>query len=97
MRPHPSLRFTVCSRCRTRSKSLRKLPCCDYVLCAACFERWLAGDIADEHREGTDVTAVAEGYVSVTPIYLDMTHYSLLSDMKSSGVEDMLSDSLKKH
>ena len=57
---------------------------------------WLAGDTIDEHSDGTDVTAVANGYVSVTPIYLDMTHYSLLNDMKSAGVEDILSGSLKK-
>jgi hypothetical protein len=46
MHASPSFRFTICSRCRARSKSLRKLPCCDYVICAACFEQWLMGDIA---------------------------------------------------
>ena len=26
------------------------------------------------HREGTDLAAVNNGYVSVTPIHMDMTH-----------------------
>ncbi|MDR3254439.1 MAG: 5'/3'-nucleotidase SurE [Synergistaceae bacterium] len=56
---------------------------------------WLAGDVTDEQSPGTDVTAVAEGYVSVTPVFLDMTHYALLDDLKSAGLEDTLSNSLK--
>jgi 5'-nucleotidase len=56
---------------------------------------WLAGEVTDEDSEGSDVTAVAGGYVSVTPVYLDMTSYSLLYDMRSSGLEETLSQSLK--
>lgn len=58
---------------------------------------WLAGDVEEDHAPGTDVAAVAEGYVSVTPIYLDMTNYSLLYDMKSAGVEENLTKLLKKN
>ncbi|MDR1944407.1 MAG: 5'/3'-nucleotidase SurE [Synergistaceae bacterium] len=56
---------------------------------------WISGDIVDEHGEGTDVTAVSEGYVSVTPVYMDMTNYSLLYDMRVSGVEEALGGALK--
>jgi 5'-nucleotidase len=58
---------------------------------------WIGGDIHDELADGTDVTAVSEGYVSITPVYLDMTSYSFLYDMKASGVEETLSKSLKKN
>jgi 5'-nucleotidase len=58
---------------------------------------WLAGDVEEDHVPGTDVGAVADGYVSVTPIYLDMTNYSLLYDMKSAGVEENLTKFLKKN
>jgi 5'-nucleotidase len=58
---------------------------------------WIAGDVAEELAEGTDVAAVADGYVSVTPVYLDMTSYSLLYDMRSAGVEESLTKSLKKN
>lgn len=51
---------------------------------------WIAGRIDDEHEEGSDVSAVRDGYVSVTPIGMDMTHYGLLSEMKTSGVEERL-------
>ena len=34
-------------------------------------------------EEGTDVWAVANGYVSVTPVHLDMTDYRLLAEIKN--------------
>lgn len=36
---------------------------------------WIGGNHppTDSHEPGTDVTAVAEGYVSITPIHLDLT------------------------
>jgi 5'-nucleotidase len=57
---------------------------------------WMSGDVVEKQVDGTDVTAVSEGYVSVTPVYIDMTNYALLYDMKSSGVEEVLSKSLKQ-
>ncbi|MCF7936376.1 MAG: 5'/3'-nucleotidase SurE [Synergistales bacterium] len=39
---------------------------------------WLAGRPEDELVEGTDVWAVEQGYVSVTPVHMDLTHYPTL-------------------
>lgn len=45
---------------------------------------WIGGSIIrSEGAEGTDVAAVADGYVSVTPIHLDMTNHSLLEKLRS--------------
>ena len=36
---------------------------------------WIGGLRSDEaYQEGTDLRAVAEGYISITPIHMDMTH-----------------------
>jgi 5'-nucleotidase len=42
----------------------------------------LAGD-GDDAGEGTDFHAVANNYVSVTPIHVDMTQYDVLNSMKT--------------
>jgi 5'-nucleotidase len=46
---------------------------------------WITGDPltgnAAEGR-GTDIEAVAEGYVSITPIHLDMTEHALLTELR---------------
>ncbi|MDR1915993.1 MAG: 5'/3'-nucleotidase SurE [Synergistaceae bacterium] len=55
---------------------------------------WLAGKIEDVFDEGTDVTAVREGYVSVTPVNMDMTDYAVLDEMLSEGVGNILAKSL---
>lgn len=36
---------------------------------------WIAGTPRWEHREGTDYAAVTDGFVSVTPLHLDLTDY----------------------
>lgn len=44
---------------------------------------WIGGGIPYwEHAEDTDIHAVEEGYVSVTPIHLDLTNYSALELLK---------------
>ena len=46
---------------------------------------WLGGSIAGDPSQaeiGTDVRANAEGYVSVTPIQLDMTAYQTMPDLQ---------------
>jgi 5'-nucleotidase len=46
---------------------------------------WLGGSLSEEARGaggGTDVRAVADGFISVTPIHLDLTAYSLLPTLK---------------
>jgi 5'-nucleotidase len=45
---------------------------------------WTIGDVPTGVPErGTDIGALAEGYVSVTPIQLDLTAYQLLPDLVS--------------
>lgn len=38
-----------------------------------------------EHGEDTDINAVENGYVSVTPIHLDLTNYKALDYLKGQG------------
>lgn len=41
---------------------------------------WLAlGSIAPPQDDGTDLPTVAEGYVTVTPLHLDLTHHASLA------------------
>ena len=44
----------------------------------------------DELDEGSDVKAVADDKISVTPVHLDFTDYSMLGEVRSWGVENML-------
>ena len=45
---------------------------------------WIGGDVPGGHLdEGTDIWAVANGYVSVTPMHLDMTAHDLLPDLQT--------------
>ena len=55
---------------------------------------WIAGKQQDTEEEGTDVTAVNEGYISVTPLHLDMTQYDLLAEMRSQELDKKLGRSL---
>lgn len=44
---------------------------------------WLGGGRpVDVHDDGSDVGAVANGFISVTPITLDMTNYAFLGDLE---------------
>jgi 5'-nucleotidase len=51
---------------------------------------WLGGDLPEDVlEEGTDVWAVAERAVSVTPIHLDLTAYPLLNELHQwTHIED---------
>jgi len=43
---------------------------------------WLAGDVVDVPGEaGTDVEAIREGLISITPIHFDLTNYSIMKDV----------------
>jgi len=42
---------------------------------------WIGGTFVDTKAEGTDLLAVAEGWVSVTPLHMDMTDYRALADL----------------
>jgi 5'-nucleotidase len=39
---------------------------------------WIGGEIPPIPQEGTDVTAIAGGYISITPLGIDLTDYVLL-------------------
>ncbi|MTI81007.1 MAG: 5'/3'-nucleotidase SurE [Firmicutes bacterium] len=45
---------------------------------------WMAGEPEnlDEDDPETDVNAIKEGYISITPIQTDVTHYPFLEEMK---------------
>lgn len=49
---------------------------------------WIGGEApsGDITEEGTDLWATYNGYVSLTPIGLDMTHYTMLREMENWGV-----------
>ncbi len=45
---------------------------------------WIGGALVGSHlEEGTDVAAIEEGYVSVTPIHMDLTDHKLLDTLRS--------------
>jgi 5'-nucleotidase len=51
---------------------------------------WIGGDrpTGDIEEVGTDVWAVAEGYISITPIKLDMTARSFHKELQNWRLED---------
>lgn len=48
---------------------------------------WIGGAMTDEPSEGTDLQAIADGYVSLTPLHLDLTDYRTLA-----GLDALLAD-----
>jgi len=46
---------------------------------------WIGGDIPSIPQKGTDVTAVADGYISITPLGIDLTDYVLLERLQQLG------------
>lgn len=51
---------------------------------------WVSGRPEDDLVEGSDVWAAAHGYVSITPLHMDMTHYGALEIMKNDGMEKFM-------
>ena len=45
----------------------------------------MEGTISSIYSEGSDVTALEKGYISITPVMTDATDYSLLETMKSGS------------
>ncbi len=39
-------------------------------------------------ERGTDIGALAEGYVSITPLHLDLTAYRALTDLNTWGWDE---------
>lgn len=50
---------------------------------------WLAGEAVDpvEEKGDTDVEAVKNAYISITPIHFDLTNYNLLNQLKKINWE----------
>lgn len=54
---------------------------------------WLGGEApVDTLAEGTDVKAVYDGWVSVTPVHLDLTDYGAVSLVESWGIQRIQMD-----
>lgn len=53
---------------------------------------WIGGKTEDSPVEGTDIAAIAEGYISVTPLHVDMTDHGFLGELKDAGFVDKLLD-----
>ena len=51
---------------------------------------WIGGQIVDELIEGTDVWAISNSKISVTPIHLEMTSFDTYRKFKDGCVEDKL-------
>jgi 5'-nucleotidase len=50
---------------------------------------WIgAGKLDFQNLEGTDFHAVHNGYVSVTPLHLDMTNYGALDRLRQWSLEE---------
>lgn len=56
---------------------------------------WIGGEPPVWHRgEGTDIEAVMNGHVSITPLHLDMTHHPSIAALRS--IEERLGDAARK-
>ena len=55
---------------------------------------WIgAGKLDFQHLDGTDFHAVHNGYVSVTPLHLDLTNYNAIDRLRQWGMEEEVEDS----
>jgi 5'-nucleotidase len=49
---------------------------------------WIGGEVPlGIEEEGTDVKALAEDKISITPIHMDLTHHGLVSHLQTWGLE----------
>lgn len=50
---------------------------------------WIGGGVVSwQKMEGTDIQAIMEGYVSVTPLHIDLTNYRALDYLRKNGIEE---------
>jgi 5'-nucleotidase len=48
---------------------------------------WMSGErMTQEEEEGSDEKLVQDGYVSVTPVQYDLTHYKFLNSLKDWSI-----------
>ena len=57
---------------------------------------WIGGNIEDDMSEGTDVSAVANNYVSVTPVHMEMTSFETHRECKEAGLEAYIETKINK-
>lgn len=51
---------------------------------------WMGGDLADVPQDkDSDIVAVENGYVSITPVHIDMTNLSKMKTLKDLDIEDI--------
>lgn len=56
----------------------------------------IGGKIEDELEEGTDVLAVSQRYVSVTPVHLEMTSFESYEECRRLGMGGNLTEKLRR-
>jgi 5'-nucleotidase len=44
---------------------------------------WIGGKLVDQFEEGTDSRAVQDGYIAITPLFIDQTDYVLLPKLEN--------------
>lgn len=50
---------------------------------------WIGGGVISWYElEGTDIQAVVSGFVSITPLHIDLTNYSAVDYLKKYGIEE---------
>ncbi len=76
--PSPSIRGFLVTKKGTKLYKGKITPLCDPK---GRRYYWIGGTAEEHLEEGSDVWAVANGYVSVTPINLDMTDYAFMKPL----------------
>ena len=55
---------------------------------------WIgAGELSFQELDGTDFNAIKSGYVSVTPLHLDLTNYSAMERLRQWKIDQLLFNS----
>jgi len=54
---------------------------------------WLAGDVVNESGDGnTDVDAIKDHYISLSPLHFDLTDYQVIETVKKWGLENLMNE-----
>lgn len=58
---------------------------------------WIYGEAASfEDEEGTDLVALRDGYVAVTPIHMDVTHHDGIGPLSEAQLHDLLEPAVQE-
>lgn len=50
---------------------------------------WIGAPLKDDYgREGVDLAGIRDGYITVTPLNLDLTHYKMMEDIRETFEEE---------